>query len=82
MYSKYKHPLKNGTGTLVDYNLSIIMLPSIISGVSFGGIFIRIMPDIVINSAYVIVMSITGISLTRKLIKIYRQENVDRLAKL
>lgn len=30
------HPLKNGKGLLVDYNLGMLMLPGIISGVSFG----------------------------------------------
>ena len=40
LLSKQSHPLKHGKGVLVDYNLSIIMLPAIVSGVSFGGIFI------------------------------------------
>ena len=58
----------------MDYNLSIIMLPSIISGVSFGGIVLKIMPDLVINTAYVTVMSVTGISLTKKLVTMYKHE--------
>lgn len=38
------HPLKHGKGLIVDLNLGIIMLPLIISGVSFGGILNIIMP--------------------------------------
>ena len=30
------HPLKNGKGLLVDYNVGVLMLPGIISGVSIG----------------------------------------------
>jgi hypothetical protein len=33
------HPQKNGKGILVDMNLSVLMLPTIISGVSLGVIF-------------------------------------------
>ena len=47
------HPLKNGTGILVDLNLAAIMLPLIISGVSFGVLLNIIMPDIVIVICYV-----------------------------
>jgi len=36
--SKKSHPLKKGKGLIVDLNLGILMLPMIISGVSFGGI--------------------------------------------
>ena len=31
------HPLKNGNGVLVDYNVGTLMLPGMISGVSLGG---------------------------------------------
>ena len=34
--AKKPHPLKKGKGLLVDHNLSVLMLPMIISGVSFG----------------------------------------------
>ena len=47
------HPLKNGTGILVDLNLAVIMLPLIISGVSFGVMLNMIMPDIIIVIAFV-----------------------------
>jgi len=42
------HPSKNGTGLLVDYNLAIIMLPGIISGVSVGGIVNALLPKIIV----------------------------------
>jgi uncharacterized membrane protein YfcA len=46
------HPLKKGKGILVDMNLSIIMLPMIISGVQFGVIFNIMLPEIIILIFY------------------------------
>ena len=46
--STQSHPSKNGTGVLVDYNLAIIMLPCIISGVSVGGIVNNLLPKIIV----------------------------------
>jgi uncharacterized membrane protein YfcA len=46
------HPLKKGNGILVDMNLSIIMLPMIISGVQFGVIFNIMLPEIIILIFY------------------------------
>ena len=47
------HPLKNGTGTLVDYNITILMLPGIIFGASFGSIVNLMLPDPVIIASFV-----------------------------
>ena len=55
--SKVPHPLKNGTGLLVDYNLAIIMLPTIISGVSCGAIISKLFPAIIINLSYIILLT-------------------------
>ena len=52
------HPLKNGTGLLVDYDFGIIMLPGIVSGVSLGGIVHSLMPELVINIAYFVLLVI------------------------
>ena len=41
---KKSHPLKNGTGTIVDYNVTILMVPGIIIGVSFGSMVNLILP--------------------------------------
>lgn len=38
------HPLKKGKGLVVDLNLGILMLPMIVSGVSFGVILNVVMP--------------------------------------
>ena len=40
------HPLKKGTGVLVDYNIAIVMLPSIVVGVMAGGIVNSAFPDV------------------------------------
>lgn len=57
------HPLKNGKGLLVDYNLAIIMLPAIISGVSVGGIINKILPGLVVRISYTVLLLYTGCSL-------------------
>ena len=38
------HPLKNGTGLLIDYNFGVLMLPAIVSGVSFGSMLNIVAP--------------------------------------
>ena len=54
------HPLKKGKGLLVDYNMAVIMLPLIISGVSFGVILNMIMPDFIISLSFVLLLSYLG----------------------
>ena len=54
------HPLKNGKGLIVDLNLGIIMLPLIISGVSFGGILNLIMPQMIIIAFYILLLGYIG----------------------
>jgi len=41
---KKPHPKKNGTGIMVDLNIGIIMMPMLISGVSFGAILNIVTP--------------------------------------
>ena len=54
------HPLKNKTGLLVDYNLGILMLPMIISGVSIGVILNLMFPSLVIIIFYIVFLSFIG----------------------
>ena len=68
------HPLKNGTGILVDMNLALIMLPLIISGVSFGVMLNMIMPDIIIVLCFVGLLIYLGYGVLKKGIGLYKKE--------
>ena len=68
------HPLRNGRGILVDYNLAIIMLPGIISGVSVGGIINALLPKIIVQVSYIILLGYVGFSLIRKLLDLREKE--------
>jgi uncharacterized membrane protein YfcA len=68
------HPLKNGTGLIVDLNLAVIMLPLIISGVSFGVILNIIMPDLIIVFAFVALLSYLGRGVLKKGLGLYKKE--------
>ena len=48
------HPLKNGKGILIDYNICTIMLPSAIVGASIGSIVNQMMPDPVILALFIL----------------------------
>lgn len=71
------HPLKNGKGLLVDMNLSILMLPLIISGVSIGVILNILFPDLVIIASYAIGLALLGRGACKKAVILYKSE-VDR----
>ena len=76
--SRKPHPLKNGKGLLVDINIMLVMLPMIVSGVSFGVIANVASPDPIIIGALVIITSISSISLTLKFHVLYLKENYDQ----
>ena len=69
------HPLKNGKGLLVDINVMVIMLPMIVSGVSFGVIANVASPDPVIIGALCLISLISSISLSIKLRTLLLKEN-------
>ena len=48
------HPLKNGKGILIDYNICTLMLPSAIVGASIGSIVNQMMPDPVILAFFIL----------------------------
>jgi len=75
--SRKSHPLKNGKGLLVDINMMLVMLPMIVSGVSFGVIANIASPDPIIIGALVIITLISSISLTLKFRLLYLKENYE-----
>jgi uncharacterized membrane protein YfcA len=79
--SKKSHPLKNGTGLLVDYNLAIVMLPAIISGVSVGGIIHRLLPALIINVFYIVLLAFLLSTLFKKFMAIRKAETEKLKAK-
>ena len=71
--------MKEGKGLLVDMNLSIIMLPLIVSGVSFGVILNVIFPEIIIVTLYVCLLGFLGYELFFKARTLYRKEIAHRM---
>jgi hypothetical protein len=76
--SRKTHPLKNGKGLLVDINYMIVMLPMIVSGVSFGVIANIASPDPVIIGALVVITSFSSVSLALKFRVLYLKENFEK----
>ena len=72
---KKPHPLKEGTGLLVDYDYGMIMLPCIVSGISIGGIIHYIMPEIIINIVFIIIMLTVPVSGFIKCLQMIKEEN-------
>ena len=73
--SKRPHPLKNGKGILVDYDLALIMIPLIICGSSLGALLNNILPTIIINIAYIVLMMCTNILGVYNLVNVRKKEN-------
>ena len=48
------HPLKNGRGILIDYNICTLMLPSAILGASIGSIVNQMMPGPIILALFIL----------------------------
>ena len=55
-------------------NLTILMLPIIVSGVSFGVILNIIMPNILIVGLYALISIYVSFNLTKKAINLYKKE--------
>jgi uncharacterized membrane protein YfcA len=66
MHADNPHPLKNGKGLLVDYNIAVIMLPLIISGVSFGALLNIIIPNLIVMFFFCALLSYLGYSVFKK----------------
>jgi hypothetical protein len=67
--------LKKGKGMLIDLDLSTLMLPMMISGVSFGVMLNIIMPTFLIVLFYSSVLFYLGIGVYKKAFRIYQIEN-------
>ena len=71
------HPLKNGKGILVDYDLSIIMIPMIVSGSMMGATMNTFLPSSAINILFIILMITTNIVGVFNFKKVRNKENSD-----
>ena len=60
------HPLKNGKGVLIDYNIITLMLPSAIVGASIGSIVNLVLPGPIILAIFILVTSFTSYTALRK----------------
>ena len=60
---------------LIDLDLSTLMLPMMISGVSFGVILNIIMPTFIIVLFYSSVLFYLGIGVYKKALRLYKIEN-------
>ena len=70
-----KHPLKNGTGLMLDYNVSIICLPLIIAGVSVGVIVNIMMPNVIVGSFYVLMIGYFSFGVMKKACNLHFAES-------
>ena len=68
------HPLKNGAGVMVDYNVASIMLPAIVLGVVAGGIINKVFPDYMLVGVLVLLLIVLIISAWIKLCQIQKRE--------
>ena len=68
------HPLKNGQGVLVDYNVAAIMLPMAVVGASVGVIVNIILPDLVIIIILCLLLSFMSFTTGKKWCKIIDEE--------
>lgn len=69
------HPLKNGTGVLVDYNIVCLMMPASIIGASIGSIFNLILPGPIILALFIIVTFFTTYTSLRKYCSLRKTES-------
>lgn len=68
------HPLKNGNGVLVDYNIASIMLPMIVVGATIGVMFNKMLPSSAIIAILTVLLLLVALTTLRKLIKICADE--------
>ena len=68
------HPLKQGTGVLVDYNVASLMLPMIVVGATTGVMLNQILPPILVSIIFTILVVFFNITTFRKLLKIQADE--------
>ena len=69
------HPMKKGTGLIVDHSLSILMMPMIVSGVSFGVLLNIIMPTAIIIIVYALILLYLSYGVAKKSCQLWQKEN-------
>ena len=74
MSLRESHPLREGEGTLVDYNLLSLMMPGAILGASLGTIANLLLPGPLILAFFVASMSFTLLTGIRKYLSLKRTE--------
>ena len=73
------HPLKSGNGTLNDYGVTLLMLPSIVIGASLGAIVNLSLPGPIICAGFICCNIVTaGIGL-RNFFKVRKAENAKKI---
>ena len=73
------HPLKSGNGTLNDYGVTLLMLPSIVIGASLGAIVNLSLPGPIICAGFICCNMVTaGIGL-RNFFKVRKAENAKKI---
>lgn len=71
------HPLKNGKGKIVDLNIGILMMPMVISGVSFGVILNIVTPGMIVIISYVVFLALVlGFGLVKKAFVLRKKETL------
>lgn len=70
--ARQSHPLKNGKGLMIDTGIALLMMPMVISGVSFGVILNVVMPDGVSAIVFTVIVLYVSIGVAKKGCKIYR----------
>ena len=68
------HPLKAGTGVLVDYNIASLMLPMIVVGATTGVMINKILPPIIVAIVFSVLLIYFNITTLRKLLRIIADE--------
>ena len=77
MVYKDVHPFKKGKGLLIDQNISILMLPVVISGVTLSVIFNIMMPSLINVATYIVInILIMTNGLIKKMIELWNQETI------
>ena len=75
------HPLKEGKGVLVDYNIASLMLPMLIVGATTGVMLNKILPPIIVSIVFTILLAYFNITTFRKLLRMIADER-KRLGKV
>ena len=70
------HPLKKGTGTLIDYGVTLLMLPAITMGASLGSIVNLSLPGPIICAGFILCNIVTAGIGCRNFFKVRKSENI------